>query len=81
MPLIVLGLSGEPHVYFLVLFISTGIRVFCRLLFPFVQLTRGQSPGRRRRTRHDEAACNIEEREEGVEDGGCGEGGEGGRRG
>jgi len=36
---------------------------FCGLLFPSVQLTRSQSPGRRRRTRHDEAACNIEERE------------------
>lgn len=53
MPLTRLGLSEEYHVY---------THVFCRLSFPFVQLTRGQSPGRRRRTRHDEAACNIEEK-------------------
>lgn len=46
------------------LIFSTGSGVF--LLFPPVQMKRGRSPGRRRR-RHEEAACNIEKREEKVE--------------
>lgn len=53
---------GYSQVCFIGAFMfSTGI-----LLFPPVQLKRGLSPGRRRR-RHEEAACNIEEREEEVE--------------
>lgn len=50
------------HVGFLLMF----CKGFCGLLFPPEHLKRSRSPGRRWR-RHEEAACNIKEREEKVE--------------
>lgn len=61
-------LCVAKSVFFLSVLLSflQAVVFFCGLLFPPVQLKRGWSPGRRRR-RHEEAACNIEERGEEVE--------------